>query len=175
MRRVAAALFAGIACAQAPGARARDAEPPIELSAERLEYERGRDLFVATRSVVVRRGERQISADWVAFSPSTGRGVASGNVVLTDGRDTLHTRFVDFDVDGDNRLRVDHPAEKAGITANPELVDYDGNEYVDYLLGSGPMLLGHAHPAVVTAVRAELERGSNYLMVSEPEIGRAHV
>ena len=27
--------------------------------------------------------------------------------------------------------------------------DESGNEYIDYLLGSGPMLLGHAHPAVV--------------------------
>ena len=28
--------------------------------------------------------------------------------------------------------------------------DMSGNEYIDYLLGSGPMILGHAHPAVVT-------------------------
>jgi glutamate-1-semialdehyde 2,1-aminomutase len=32
------------------------------------------------------------------------------------------------------------------------------------------MLLGHAHPAVVAAVREQLEKGSNYLMVSEPAI-----
>lgn len=99
MRRVAAALFAGIACAQAPAARATDASPPIELSAEKLEYERGRDLFVASGSVVVRRGESRLTADWVVFSPSTGRGVASGDVALSDGRDTLLTRFVEFDVD----------------------------------------------------------------------------
>ncbi len=50
------------------------------------------------------------------------------------------------------------------------IVDESGNEYVDYLLGSGPLLLGHAHPAVVAAVGAQLERGSSYLMVSEPAI-----
>jgi glutamate-1-semialdehyde 2,1-aminomutase len=50
------------------------------------------------------------------------------------------------------------------------LTDWSGNEYVDYLLGSGPMLLGHAHPAVVAAVREHLERGASYLMVSEPAI-----
>ncbi len=50
------------------------------------------------------------------------------------------------------------------------LWDTSGNEYIDYLLGSGPMLLGHAHPAVVTAVREHLERGSTYLMVNEPAI-----
>lgn len=32
------------------------------------------------------------------------------------------------------------------------LVDVDGNEYVDYLLGLGPMILGHRHPAVTAAV-----------------------
>ena len=99
MRRVAAALFAGIACAQAPAARGAADSLPIELSAESLEYERGRDLFIARGSVVVRRGDRRLTADWVAFSPTTGRGVASGDVALSDGRDTLLTRFVEFDVD----------------------------------------------------------------------------
>ncbi len=50
------------------------------------------------------------------------------------------------------------------------LTDASGNEYVDYLLGSGPMLLGHAHPAVVAAVAAQLERGTSYLLVNEPAI-----
>ncbi len=50
------------------------------------------------------------------------------------------------------------------------IVDCSGNEYIDYLLGSGPMLLGHAHPAVVAAVRDQLERGSSYLMINEPAI-----
>jgi glutamate-1-semialdehyde 2,1-aminomutase len=57
---------------------------------------------------------------------------------------------------------------KAGRGARLE--DFSGNEYIDYLLGSGPMLLGHAHPAVVAAVRDYLERGSTYLMVNEPAI-----
>ena len=48
--------------------------------------------------------------------------------------------------------------------------DFSGNEYIDYLLGSGPMLLGHAHPAVVSAVRAQLDRGSSFLMVNEPAV-----
>ena len=50
------------------------------------------------------------------------------------------------------------------------LTDMSGNTYVDYLLGSGPMFLGHAHPAVVAAVRDYLERGSSYLLPNEPSI-----
>lgn len=48
------------------------------------------------------------------------------------------------------------------------LWDVDGREYVDYLLGSGPLILGHAHPEVVAAVTRQAALGSTYYMVSEP-------
>src|SRR5215510_7794037 len=48
--------------------------------------------------------------------------------------------------------------------------DVSGREYIDYLLGSGPMILGHAHPSVVAAVRDQLENGTTYFMVNEPII-----
>ena len=105
VRRLVAALVAGIACLQAPGARAEERAASaladasgLELSAESLEYDRARDLYVASGDVRVQRGARKLRADWVAFSPSTGRGVASGDVVVTDGRDEVRTRLVDFDV-----------------------------------------------------------------------------
>lgn len=40
--------------------------------------------------------------------------------------------------------------------------DGDGREYVDYLIGSGPMLLGHGHPEVMEAVLEQLPRGMTY-------------
>ena len=36
--------------------------------------------------------------------------------------------------------------------------DEDGNEYVDYLIGSGPMLLGHGHPEVLDVSRSNCPR-----------------
>jgi len=48
--------------------------------------------------------------------------------------------------------------------------DVSGNEYVDLLLGSGPMFLGHAHPEVVEAVREQVGRGSTFFANSEPGI-----
>jgi glutamate-1-semialdehyde 2,1-aminomutase len=48
--------------------------------------------------------------------------------------------------------------------------DVSGREYIDYVLASGPLILGHAHPAVVAAVRAQIEAGSTYFMVNEPII-----
>ncbi|GGE77009.1 aminotransferase class III-fold pyridoxal phosphate-dependent enzyme [Niveispirillum cyanobacteriorum] len=38
------------------------------------------------------------------------------------------------------------------------VTDVDGNEYIDYLLGLGPMLLGHRPPAVTHAVVDQIER-----------------
>ncbi len=46
--------------------------------------------------------------------------------------------------------------------------DVSGREYLDYLLGSGPMILGHAHPAVADAVRAQLDKGTTFFLVNEP-------
>ena len=40
--------------------------------------------------------------------------------------------------------------------------DEDGREYVDYLIGSGPMLLGHGHPEVIEAVLEQLPRGMTF-------------
>ncbi|WP_108880089.1 aminotransferase class III-fold pyridoxal phosphate-dependent enzyme [Anderseniella sp. Alg231-50] len=40
--------------------------------------------------------------------------------------------------------------------------DEDGNEYVDYLIGSGPMLLGHGHPEVLEAVQEQLPKGLTF-------------
>jgi glutamate-1-semialdehyde 2,1-aminomutase len=40
--------------------------------------------------------------------------------------------------------------------------DENGKEYVDYLLGSGPMLVGHAHPEVTEAARAQIEKGTTF-------------
>src|SRR5687767_11795888 len=42
----------------------------------------------------------------------------------------------------------------------------DGKRYIDYLLGSGPMLLGHAHPAVVEAVQRQVPHGSTFMLLN---------
>jgi glutamate-1-semialdehyde 2,1-aminomutase len=40
--------------------------------------------------------------------------------------------------------------------------DEDGKEYVDFLLGSGPMLVGHAHPEVTAAAQARIAQGTTF-------------
>ena len=43
-----------------------------------------------------------------------------------------------------------------------ELVDVDGNRYVDYVCSWGPLIAGHAHPHVIDAVTAAAARGTSY-------------
>ena len=40
--------------------------------------------------------------------------------------------------------------------------DETGKEYIDFLLGSGPMLVGHAHPEVTEAAQAQIARGTTF-------------
>jgi glutamate-1-semialdehyde 2,1-aminomutase len=48
--------------------------------------------------------------------------------------------------------------------------DVSGNEYVDFLLGSGPMFIGHAHPKVVAAVQALIAKGTTFFANNEQGI-----
>jgi len=50
------------------------------------------------------------------------------------------------------------------------LRDADGNEYIDYVLAWGPMILGYSHPAMVEAIRRQAERPHSYGEQHELEI-----
>jgi glutamate-1-semialdehyde 2,1-aminomutase len=47
--------------------------------------------------------------------------------------------------------------------------DLDGHEFIDYVLSWGPLILGHAHPAVVKAIQAAAARGSSFGAPTEAE------
>ena len=51
----------------------------------------------------------------------------------------------------------------------PYLFDEDGKRYIDYVLSWGPMLLGHAHPAVVEAVTEQVKKGLSFGAPTEIE------
>jgi len=52
----------------------------------------------------------------------------------------------------------------------PWLTDVDGNRYVDLVLSWGPLIAGHAHPAVVGAVQAAAARGTSFGAPTEAEV-----
>jgi glutamate-1-semialdehyde 2,1-aminomutase len=51
-----------------------------------------------------------------------------------------------------------------------ELVDVDGNRYVDWVGSWGPLILGHAHPAVIAAVAEAATRGTSFGAATEAEV-----
>ena len=57
--------------------------------------------------------------------------------------------------------------------AGAELFDADGNRYVDYVCSWGPLIAGHAHPAVVESVTAAAARGTSYGAPTAAEVDLA--
>ncbi|MDE0554558.1 MAG: glutamate-1-semialdehyde 2,1-aminomutase [Candidatus Poribacteria bacterium] len=54
-----------------------------------------------------------------------------------------------------------HPRFIARGTGS-KIYDIDGNEYIDYVASWGPLVLGHAHPSVVDAIRAVAANGTSF-------------
>lgn len=59
--------------------------------------------------------------------------------------------------------------------AGSRLWDVDGNEYIDWMLAYGALPLGHAHPAVVDAVRAAAVDGTLFAAATEIEVDVAEM
>jgi len=51
-----------------------------------------------------------------------------------------------------------------------ELIDVDGNRYVDWVCSWGPLILGHAHPAVLAAVESAAVRGTSFGAATAAEV-----
>ena len=51
-----------------------------------------------------------------------------------------------------------------------ELIDVDGNRYVDYVCSWGPLIAGHAHPRVIEALTAAAARGTSFGAPTEAEV-----
>lgn len=65
------------------------------------------------------------------------------------------------------------PPELAFVVERGEgsrLYDTQGREFIDYVMSSGPLLLGHAHPAIVAAVQDQVGKGSSYHWLSAPTL-----
>jgi len=80
------------------------------------------------------------------------------------------------------------PGAALGVFALPEkqrvviesgqgstVIDANGKAYIDYLLSSGPLILGHAHPEIVAAVQKQAALGSSYYALNRPAIELAEL
>jgi len=63
------------------------------------------------------------------------------------------------------------PTPLFAVSGNgPRVLDEDGNEYIDYLLAYGPLILGHAHPSLAQGVSEALKRGVTFGLQHTGEI-----
>ncbi|MFC5988446.1 glutamate-1-semialdehyde 2,1-aminomutase [Marinicrinis lubricantis] len=56
-----------------------------------------------------------------------------------------------------------------------KIVDIDGNEYIDYIGSWGPLILGHAHPEVIQAIKETAEKGTSFGAPTELETRMAEL
>lgn len=56
-----------------------------------------------------------------------------------------------------------------------KVVDVDGNEYIDYIASWGPLIVGHAHPNVVQAIKETAEKGTSFGTPTERETEMAQI
>lgn len=75
-----------------------DVQEPIYLTADRLEYRKEEDLFLAEGSVVVTQGPMRIEADDVALDNGTGKLIATGSVHFSDGENQIDSDQIEIDV-----------------------------------------------------------------------------
>lgn len=88
-----------------------------------------------------------------------------------DGSKKLHDELVKYIPGGVGSFYNtpnyrDYPVAMA-YGKGSKLYDVDGNEYIDYIAGFGPMLLGYSPEAVNKAVQAQVEKGSHFSAPTE--------
>jgi len=102
--------------------------------------------------------EQDITKAYIRNHPRSGQLHArAAEVFATDGA-THITRFLDPFRPYINRAR------------GSRKWDVDGNEYIDYVMGHGALILGHSHPEIVRAVQEQAAKGFHYGENHELEI-----
>jgi LPS-assembly protein len=94
---VAWLLLAGVPGALAAGVPGRSQS--FELTADSVEFEQGRSLYIARGNVRITSKDTELTADWMVFNNEIGRGAATGNIVFTNSGNVLRARFIEFNID----------------------------------------------------------------------------
>jgi LPS-assembly protein len=75
-----------------------EVQAPIHLTADRLEYKKEENLFVAEGSVVVTQGPMRIESEYMTFDQQMGKLLATGDVHFSDGENTIDADQIELDV-----------------------------------------------------------------------------
>ncbi|MDP2324269.1 MAG: LptA/OstA family protein, partial [Gammaproteobacteria bacterium] len=80
-----------------PGTSA-SGSPPLDVTANRIDYRQDQDVYEADGSVVIQQGAMRLTADHVTIEALSGVVHASGHVHLTDPQADVTTERMDFNV-----------------------------------------------------------------------------
>lgn len=102
-------------------------------------------------------------ADWEDFGPNTVNEVRRYMDRTTKSREIFEniTDYIPMGVNSNQRYYSPYPLyfEKAEGT---RVYDVDDNEYIDFNMGFGSLIVGHTHPTLVKVLRRQLEKGILY-------------
>ncbi|MBW2286488.1 MAG: LPS-assembly protein LptD [Deltaproteobacteria bacterium] len=97
-----AGVVAWLLVAGVPGALAASLpgqSQTFELTADSVEYEQRRSLYIARGNVRISSKDTELTADWMVFNHEISRGAATGNIVFSTSDDVLRARFIEFNID----------------------------------------------------------------------------
>ncbi|MFQ5597936.1 MAG: LPS-assembly protein LptD [Nitrospiria bacterium] len=84
-----------------PTVWAEEGKAPVLLKADQLQYFKGTDTYLATGSVSIRQGPKQVDADSLRLKGKTGRVDAFGNVHFFDGENAIEANRITFNIDSE--------------------------------------------------------------------------
>jgi LPS-assembly protein len=102
-----------------PGTSA-SGSPPLDVTANRIDYRQDQDVYEADGSVVIQQGAMRLTADHVAIEALSGVVHASGHVHLTDPQADVTTERMDFNVN-----------TEAGVITHGQLYVPQSNTLID--------------------------------------------
>ena len=161
---LAAALLAGPASGQGFLGEGGDKEQPFDVTADSVEHDAQRGVYVARGNVRITQPDRVLSADWVGFSATSRQGLASGNVVVIQGEDVLRAEVLQFQIDTVKGVVFDGSLEgsKSRFLMKGDVIQKTGED--TYVFDKGRFTSckcpeGEKEPWVLTAKKADLAVG----------------
>jgi lipopolysaccharide assembly outer membrane protein LptD (OstA) len=161
---VLAALAADPAAGQGFLAGESGEQQPFDVTAESVEHDAKRGVYVARGDVRITQPDRVLSADWVAFSSQTRQGIASGNVVVIEGDDVLRADVLQFQIDSAEGVVFKGQLEGAGarFLMRGDTIQKTGED--TYVFDEGSFTSckcpeGGKEPWTISADKADLDIG----------------
>jgi len=107
-------LILSVAASRVGAQAAGGSTQPFDLTADSVEYDSARGVYVARGDVHIVREGRTLDADWVAYNPTNQQGIALGHVVVHEGTDVLTAESIHFEADAQKGIIYEGHLDSSG-------------------------------------------------------------